>query len=121
MDNLEKMKEFAESIPMEELFDEIRHITALNDLKFTYKIIERNNYIFIEFKSQDIVDKVGFLKLIFSTLTIEQFNSEIRQKEEKFFYWGTVDFRYTHTKGGCNGYKFLDFMYDEIHGWKFED
>ena len=48
---------------MKELFSEIRKITSLNNLKFTYKICEHNNYVFIELSSQDLVDKVSFLKL----------------------------------------------------------
>ena len=118
----EKMIDWAEKIPIEELFNEIRKVTGLNDLKFTHKIYERNNYVTIEFSSQDLVDKVGFLKVLFSSIVISQFNSEVKVKpdsENKLFYWGTADFRYNHTYGGSNGKTFMTFRYDDKSGWEF--
>lgn len=140
--NIERILEFAEKVPMEDLFNEIRKVTGLSDLKFTSKVVERKESACIKFQSQDLVDKVGFLKLIFSTIVISEFNSEIRWKSDlsiddqdnypsysdfckayesngHFIFWGTVDFSYTHPDGGSNGSQFLSFMYDERKGWEF--
>lgn len=121
MDSTQKLLEFAENIDINPLFDKIRSITGLSDLKFTHKIYERNGYVSIQFQSQDISDKIGFLKLIFSEINIEQFNSEVREKNENMFWWGTVDFRYKHPHGGSNGCTFLTFRYDERSGWEFDE
>lgn len=123
-DRLEELKKFAEEIPMDELFDEIRKLSGLSDLKFTYKIIERNDRLTIKFESQELVDKVGFLKLLFSSIIISQFNSEVMYREEDenhgyCMYWGSASFRYDHPDGGSNGHTFLYFSYTKDRGWDF--
>ena len=119
----ENAKKFAESIDMTELFDHIKSITGLSDLKFNYKITtNRYDEPYITFESQDLVEKVGFLKLIFSSISISQFNSEIiySKESDEYYYWGTANFRYDHPSGGSNGCTFLRFRY--IHGyWEFDD
>lgn len=123
--NIEEMKEWAEKVPMEELFSELRRITGLPDLKFTSRVVERNNSVRILFESQDLVDKVGFLKLMFKEIVISQFNSEVVYKayegeEPAYHFWGTADFSYTHPSGGSNGCTFLTFWYDDRKGWTFD-
>ena len=126
MDKIEEMVKWAENIPMEDLFSEIRRISGLSDLKFTYKVVERNNSVRIYFESQDLIDKVGFLKLMFKEIVISQFNSEVTYKayddedEPTFHYWGTASFSYTHPSGGSNGCTFLTFWYDDRRGWTFD-
>ena len=117
----EQLKEWAENIPIDDLFDEIRRRTGLSDLKFTHKVVERRGYIRIQFESQDLVDKVGFLKLLFKSIIISQFDSEVKYIEEsnKLFWWGTADFSYSHPDGGSNGHTFLSFRYDDKGGWTF--
>lgn len=117
---IEQLKEWAEQIPMEELFTELRRLTGLADLKFTHKVVEGRGSVRILFESQDLVDKVGFLKLMFKEITISQFNSEVTVKNGEPLFWGTADFSYTHPSGGTNGCTFLTFWYDDIHGWQFD-
>lgn len=125
----EDLLEWAEQIPMEDLWTELRRITGLPELKFTYKVIERRGYVTIQFESQDLIDHVGFLKLMFKEIKIANFNSEVKYKlnendnEDKpiFYYWGTASFRYSHPSGGSNGCTFLLFKYDDRHGWYFEE
>ena len=117
----DKYFEFAESIPMDELYQEIRKLTGLQDLKFTHKIVEdRFGKPYIKFESQDLVDKVGFLKLLFSRITVSTFNSSINYDEdrERMYWWGTVAFDYDHPSGGSNGHTFLSFWYTSS-GWDF--
>ena len=121
--NIEEMKEWAEKIPMEDLFSEIRRLTGLSDLKFTYKVVEQRNSVRIFFESQDLIDKVGFLTLLFREITISQFNSEVKYKSTDDGYmltfWGTAQFSYSHPSGGSNGHTFLTFWYDDKSGWTF--
>ena len=124
--NIEKMKEWAENIPMEELYSELRRLTGLSDLKFTTKVRELRDMVIIDFESQDLVDKVGFLKLIFKEIKIARFDSSVQPKQsdddnenDEYFYWGTASFRYTHPGGGSNGCTFLTFQYDDRKGWEF--
>lgn len=121
----EQLLEWAENIPMEELYSELRRLTGLTDLKFTKKIRESRGTIIIDFESQDLVDQVGFLKLMFKEIKISNFNSEVYYKsidEEEAVprYWGTACFRYTHPSGGSNGCTFLTFWYEDRKGWEFE-
>lgn len=125
MPDMEQMKEWAENIPLDDLWNEIRRITELLDLKFTSKVIERNGSVRIAFSSQDLVEKVSFLKLMFREIVISEFNSNVIFKaygdeEPAFHYWGTASFSYTHPSGGSNGCNFLSFWYDDRKGWTFE-
>lgn len=119
---LAKYNEFVDSIQFDELFDYIRKVTGLNDLKFVTTVKEnRNGKPVISFTSQNIVDKVGFLKLIFSSLTVANFNSEIKYKSEieSFIYWCTVAIQYEHPNGGSNGVTFLRAIYKNGY-WEFD-
>ena len=123
--NTEEMREWAEKVPMEDLFSELRRITGLSDLKFTSRVVERNNSVRILFESQDLVDKVGFLKLMFEEIVISQFNSAVvydayGDEEPAYHFWGTANFSYTHPSGGSNGCTFLAFCYDDRKGWTFD-
>lgn len=121
--NNEKMLQWAEQVPMDELYDYIRKITGLADLKFTTKIVEdRYGRPRITFQSQDLVEKVGFLKLMFSSIVISQFNSEIKFNEDlgDYYFWGTISFSYDHPSGGSNGCTFGTFWYKN-NAWTFSD
>ena len=125
----EDKRAWAETLPLEELWSEIRKLTGLNDLKFTHKLYERDNHVIIDFESQDLVDKIGFLKLMFREIKITRFNSEVIVKnntddedtEEQLMYWGSVDFSYKHPGGGSNGCVFLYFNYTNKNGWIFDE
>lgn len=123
--NNEKLMEWAEQIPMEELYTELRRLTGLAELKFTKQIKESRGRVIISFESQDLADQVGFLKLMFKEIRITNFNSEVYCKAsdgdaERPHYWGTASFSYAHPSGGSNGCTFLTFWYDDKRGWNFE-
>lgn len=126
MADIEEKIAWAEKIPMEELYAELRRLTGLIDLKFTSKVRESRGYVIIDFESQDLADQVGFLKLMFKEIRISNFNSEVvfkaygDEEEPTFHYWGTASFSYTHPSGGTNGCTFLTFWYDDRKGWQFE-
>ena len=118
----EKIMKFAESIPMDELFDEIKKLTGIQDIKFTHKLHDRGNRVFIQFESDELVDKVGFLKLMFKSIKIAQFSScvEYSRDGEDLLYWGSASFRYDHPGGGSNGCEFLNFTYyEKTKTWEF--
>lgn len=119
---IKQYQEFANSISFDELFSYIKTITGLQDLRFTIRQAEdRYGYPIIKFESQDIVDKVGFLKLIFSELKIANFNSEIKYDEDSntFWYWCSIAMDYSHPGGGSNGKTFLVARYVN-RNWEFE-
>ena len=104
---------------MDELFNELKRVTGINDLKFTYTIKEdRYGMPRITFESQDLVDRVGFLKLIFQDIKISNFNSQVLYKDDKFIYWCTIDFHYNHPGGGSNGKTFYSARYIN-NTWEF--
>lgn len=123
----EQLIEWAEQIPMDELYSKIRQLTGLSDLKFTSKVKDVRGHIVVQFASQDLADRVGFLKLIFKEIQITQFNSEVYLKAENEDeepiprYWGTASFSYTHPSGGSNGQTFLHYWYDDRTGWEFDE
>ena len=120
----EQLLEWAENVPMEELYNEIRRLTGLADLKFTKRVRDINGIIIIDFESQNLADQVGFLKLMFKEIKITNFNSRVfyKSNEEDAIprYWGFAEFSYTHPSGGSNGCTFITFWYDDRKGWEFE-
>ena len=55
----EEAQKFIDELPVEDLFAEIRNVTGLSDLKFTYEVKESYNGKFvIKFTSQDLADRV---------------------------------------------------------------
>lgn len=117
---MDKLFEFAEQIPMEELYAEIRKRTGLSDLKFNHRVADSRGAVRIYVESEDIVEKLPrFLTLMFSEMVLSTFNTEVVEKDGKIFWWGSISFRYHHPSGGSNGYNFLTFWY-ENNSWTFE-
>ncbi len=121
----EEAQKFIDELPVEDLFAEIRKVTGLSDLKFTYKVKEYyDGRLGIQFTSQDLADRVGFLKLLFKELYITQFNSCIdyvndgNEEDKELIWWGTASFRYTHPNDGSNEHYFLGFRYTKRKGWQ---
>lgn len=114
---------WAESIPLDGLWDEIKKRTGLSDLVFESRI-NTTNPVRIHFESQDLADRVGFLKLMFEILRIEDFNSEVFVREMNGvptkIWWGTVCFCYVHPNGGINSMRFMSFWYVDGKGWQFD-
>lgn len=122
----EEAQKFIDELPIEDLFAEIRKVTELSDLKFTYKVKEYyNGRLGIEFTSQDLADRVGFLKLLLKELYITQFSScfeyvyDVNEDNKELVWRGSAAFEYTHPGGGSNGHDFLSFRYDKRKGWQF--
>lgn len=121
---LQKKKyEFAESISLEPVFNKLREMVDMPNLKFTSSIKEdRYGNPRISFESEDIADKTGFLKYMFKELRIASFASVISLEPlgAPFTYYGTANFTYIHPDGGSNGYGILSYSY--IDGeWEIHD
>ncbi len=119
----EEAFKFVETIPFDELFSYIKQVSSLNDLSFNLTIKEdRYGFPLVKFRSQDLVDRVGFLTLIFKSLEISNFNSEVvfKTEEDCFIYWCTVHVSYTHPDGGSNGKSFMHAVYKH-NTWSFNN
>lgn len=117
-----RIKEFIKTLPYEELFDKIREVTGISDLKFTHKV--KKNYDgepYIAFRSQDVCEHIGILTLMIKSIYIGQGGTGFvfDPKTNGVYWWGVVDFWYTHHPNGHNGHSFMDFTYDSLAGWKF--
>lgn len=121
----EEAQKFIDELPVEDLFDEIRKVTGLSDLKFTYKVRESYDGILgIMFTSQDLADRVGFLKFLSKELYITQFSSRVEyvddddEEDNELIWRGSASFSYAHPSGGSNGHTFLSFRYTKRKGWQ---
>lgn len=120
-DNIDNEKlEWIDTIPFDELFDEIRSLTNTSDLDFTTKVMNTGWDVYVRVTSQDLVDRVGFLKLMFKKLVIEG-DLVVRKKDSEFQMWGHFSFSYVHPDSGSNGYAFLSCSYDDNKGWTFKE
>ena len=122
--NIEELKNWAENIDLEPLWQEIRRVTGLDDLKFTHKVVEGRSGLRFEFSSQNLAERVGFLKLLFKDLYISQFGTGVSWKsdadEPYALLWGSIDFTYNHPDGGSNGKSFMRYWYSDKKGWQFD-
>lgn len=120
MDN--ELLEWIDTIPFDELFDEIRSVTNTSDLDFTSEVKNTGWDIYVIIKSQDLVDRTGFLKLMFEKLVIEC-SLVVREKRDDsgFSASGHFSFSYAHPDGGSNGYAFISCYYDDVKGWMFRE
>lgn len=119
-----RLKEFAESIDLTPLYDKLKEMTGIDSLSFTDRVIARTGDVYIDIKSNDIIDYCGVFKLALTECHIETFNSGIVISEDtdEPYWWGTMDLRYTHKGGGFNGSRILRFSYNEEPGnWLFNE
>ena len=117
------IEDLANNLPWESLFDKIREVTNIPDLKFDTEL--RKNYCgeyYTCFRSQDIVEHIGLLSLMIKKLYIGQGSTGIGYNSTtgSAYWWGYVDFQYTHHPNGHNGHSFMHFRYDTLAGWTFE-
>lgn len=123
--NRERETDWIDSVPMYELFAKLKKETGLSHLTFTQDVENIRNTNYITIKSNDLADQVGFLHLLFKTLRIKSSLKVIKGDPEKnepdFWLWGGIDFRYSHTYGGSNGYTFLYCTYSDKDGWNFRE
>jgi hypothetical protein len=123
-DKEQELFAFGESVPMEELFDKLREVTGIPELEFDYEVIKYpyGNGIGIKFQSQNIIDKAGFLDLMFKTLYIYTGNNQIfiDKQTGELTYWAIVSFRYDLQSLGSNGSDFMRVWYSDSKGWLFQ-
>lgn len=120
----DRLREFAESIDLSPLYNKLKQMLGINDLSFTDKLVARPGNIYIDIKSNNIIDYCGVFKLALSECHVETFNSSIIISEDtnEPYWWGTFDLRYAHKNGGTNGVKFLRFSYNEKpNEWLFRE
>lgn len=122
--NRDELIAWAQTIPLDELWDEIRRITGIADLEFKHRLPTAGP-VRIFFESQDLEDRVGFLKHMFATCRIENLSSEVVVREKDGapvkIWWGTVCFNYTNHQGSHHSTTFMGFRYMEGEGWTFAD
>ena len=118
---------WAETIPLEELWSEIRKITGISELKFKHNICDSTSGVKIEFKTQNISDKIGCLGLIFKPVYIVSYDSNAYCYDNyyddngthrfKFAFWVRVAFELgSYARPQC----FLMAEYTDAKGWSFE-
>lgn len=77
----QRLMDWAKRIPMKELYSEIRRVTKISNLQFKSKVYEQYEYVKVSFKSQDLIDQIGFLNIIINQLNISNGPSVIKYKE----------------------------------------
>lgn len=118
-------EEFAQHIDLTPLYTKLRDMLNSPELGFTTNIT--GDYISIT--STDIIPKTGVFILAIQSCTVQTFNSRIHKMEatdtipEYYYYWGTIDLRYTSHTGGSNGMEILrfDYNYNNDGKWNFKE
>lgn len=91
---------------IDDLFEAIRALTKMSELKFLPEITEdRWGKKRIEFESDDLTETDHLISLAWKRFRIATFNSNsvIDKKTGKPRYWLTVEYHYENYSGGTNG------------------
>lgn len=122
---------------LEPLFDYIRKLIGMPDLKFTVEVNKYQNKNYIEFKSEDIHDNF-LIRNAWEEFKVSNFNSGLStQKYEdgldkygpketdltkpaEVHYWWSIHFSYRHWGGGTNGAEIADAWVDDKFKWTFK-
>ena len=106
-------EEFIETIDLEPLYNEIKKVIGDNSINFKSNIRENYGEKWIEIESDNLLDKIGVMNLVFKSIHLETFNSSIVYKKDtnEIYWWGTIDFRYHNFHGGYNGVELLRFEF----------
>ena len=119
------------------MFDYIRKLIGMPDLKFTVEVNTYHNQDYIEFKSEDIHDNF-LIRNAWEEFKVSNFNSNLyKQKYEdgldrydsketdlskpaKVQYWWSIHFSYRHWGGGTNGAEIASAWVDDKFNWTFK-
>lgn len=122
---------------LEPMFDYIRKLIGMPDLKFTVEVNTYHNQDYIEFKSEDIHDNF-LIRNAWEEFKVSNFNSNLfKQKYEDGFdrydsketdlskpakvqYWWSIHFSYRHWGGGTNGAEIASAWVDDKFNWTFK-
>ena len=123
---------------LEPLFNYIRNLIGMPDLKFTVEVNNYQNKNYIEFESDDIHDNF-LIRNAWEEFKVSNFNSGLyTQKYEdglggyhppketdvtklaEVHYWWSIHFSYRHWGGGTNGAEIADAWVDDKFNWTFK-
>lgn len=113
---IDKTKEdFIKTIDLEPLYEEIRNMINVKDVRFESKIVEGRYEKYIEIKSEELIDKVGIMIVALKSVRLETFNTSIEfdKETQTAYWWGSIDFRYENAGGGSNGIEVLIFRFED--------
>lgn len=118
----EEKEEFVREIDLKPFFDEIRKRMKINDISFKSEIKhDRFGAPYISFVSDNIADKCGVLSVIMKEVYINNFSSQVSDKEGKLSYYLTASFDWTFNDDGMNGHTLLRGYYENGYWTFFQD
>jgi len=104
---------FAQTVDFTELFDRIKAFANV-DCSFQQPEIDTDrSLVYINFKSDNIVEQTGAFASILESCHITSFgNGVFKDKEtDALGYWVTANIRYRHKNGGSNGMELASAWY----------
>lgn len=122
---------------LEPLFDYIRNLIGMPDLKFTVEVNTYQNKNYVEFASDDIHDNF-LIRNAWEEFKVSNFNSGLYtqkyddgldrygsketdlSKPAEVHYWWSIHFSYRHWGGGTNGAEIADAWVDDKFKWTFK-
>lgn len=133
----ELQQSFAENLDLLPLFNKIHELLGDNTIQFSSEIKNGSEGPYIEFSSEDIVDRCGIFQLALKYLVVDNFSTGIYStNRNEFFndttgevqldephYYVSVHFSYKSHNGGMNGMEILRASYNEKgdHQWLFRE
>lgn len=125
----ERKEKFKNELDLEPLFNWLREVTGIKELKFEIEITKDS----VEFCSQNISDKSGVASLMLKELYINNFSSAVTStapryyddeeidytKDYDIYYYTSIHFSYSHYMGGSNGHDFGKATYKDGK-WEFK-
>ena len=124
----EKLQEFIDSIPMDDLFDEIRRVLYIPELKFDYETYPSSDGSEeVDISSQNILPYMPTaVSFLFKEMLVgsNPFSTKII-KERRYGYYifkGGIELTcYSRSGSSYESREFMDFSYSEQYGWRFNN
>lgn len=108
----QSIEEFWKSVDFAPLQNAVSKAIGLS-VKLSFDYTQRKDEYFKVFvKSPELVAKAGIFQSVVKSVRVEQFNSEMKQRNGYWYIWLVVVLAYEHHGGGTNGSEILDGRYN---------
>ena len=118
------LTEFNKTIPYDEMFNAAKEISGSKNITFEEpKLVKGSSgSLYTTYRSNDIKQDTGVFSSVLKGARLENFNTSLSISEDgELSYWGTMELKYQHNRGGTNGMEIMSYTYKSKTGWDITD
>ena len=118
------LTEFNKTIPYDEMFNVAKEISGSKNITFEEaKLVKGSSGgLYAGCRWGDVEQDTGVFSSVLKGARLENFNTSLSISEDgELSYWGTMELRYQHNRGGTNGMEIMSYTYKSKTGWDITD